>query len=62
MSRSTKTIRTLAVSLALALATTACAPGGSTTNEPAANSSGSPVSKDVSGGRQRHLDGVGPEH
>jgi hypothetical protein len=28
MSRSTKTVRTLAVSLALALAATACAPGG----------------------------------
>ena len=48
MSRSTKTVRTLAVSLALALAATACAPGGSTTNEPAASSSASPVSKDVS--------------
>jgi ABC-type glycerol-3-phosphate transport system substrate-binding protein len=47
MSRSTKTIRTLAVSLALALAATACAPGGSTTDEPAASSSASPVSKDV---------------
>ena len=62
MRRSTKTIRTLAASLALALAATACAPGGSTTDEPAASSSASPVSKDVSGGRRRHLDGVGPEH
>jgi sugar/nucleoside kinase (ribokinase family) len=48
MSRSTKTVRTLAVSLALALAATACAPGGSTTDEPAASSSASQVSKDVS--------------
>ena len=48
MSRSTKTIRALAVTFALALAATACAPGGSTTDEPAASSSASPVSKDVS--------------
>ena len=48
MRRSTKTIGALAASLALALAATACAPGGSTTDEPAASSSASPVSKDVS--------------
>ena len=48
MRRSTKTIGALAVSLALALAATACAPGGSTTDEPAASSSASPMSKDVS--------------
>ena len=48
MRRSTKTIRALAATLALALAATACAPGGSTTDDPAASSSASPVSKDVS--------------
>jgi len=47
--RSTKTIGALAASLALALAATACAPGGSTTDDPAASTSSSPVSKDISG-------------
>ena len=37
MRRSTKTIGALAASLALALAATACAPGGSTTDDPAAS-------------------------
>ena len=48
MRRSTKTIGALAASLALALAATACAPGGSTTDDPAASTSASPISKDVS--------------
>ena len=48
MSRSTKTIRALAVTFAVALAATACAPGGSTSSDPVASSSASPVSKDVS--------------
>ena len=48
MRRSIKTIGALGASLALALAATACAPGGSTTNEPAASGSASPISKDVS--------------
>ncbi len=48
MKRSIKTIGALGASLALALAATACAPGGSTTNEPAASGSASPISKDVS--------------
>lgn len=47
MRRSTRTIGALAASVALALAATACAPGGSTTSDPAASSSASPVSKDV---------------
>ena len=50
MRRSTKTIGALAATLALGLAATACAPpGGSTTDEPAASTSASPVSKDISG-------------
>ena len=48
MRRSTKTIGALAATLALGLAATACAPGGSTTDDPAASTSTSPVSKDVS--------------
>ena len=49
MRRSSKSIGALAASLALALAATACAPGGSTTDDPAASTSTSPVSKDISG-------------
>jgi raffinose/stachyose/melibiose transport system substrate-binding protein len=48
MRRLTKTTGTLAASLALALAVTACAPGGSTTDNPGASTSANPVSKDVS--------------
>jgi hypothetical protein len=47
MSRSTKTIGAIALSFAMALAASACAPGGSTTDNPAAGTSASPVSKDV---------------
>ena len=47
MKRSIKTMGALAASFTLALAATACAPGGSTTDNPAPSGSTSPVSKDV---------------
>ena len=47
MRRSTKSIGVLLASVSLTLAASACAPGGSTTDDPAASTSTSPVSKDV---------------
>jgi len=49
MRRSQQLAGSLALACALALATTACAPGGSTTSDPAASSTAAPVSKDVAG-------------
>ena len=49
MRRSTKPIAALVGSLALTVAASACAPGGSTTQDPQSSTTAAPVSKDVAG-------------